>query len=89
MKKSAIDMLFDELCLDNIKATNLKGEVCEFKQIALIPYNEMLFTVLAEVHTDNIYIYMYDVDDDEEVLVLVEDDELIEEVLAEYDRLCA
>lgn len=89
MKKSAIDMLFDQVCRENIKGENMNGEAVEFEQIALIPYNEMLFAILVEVKTQEVCVYMYDTDEDGEVLVLIDDDELIEEVLDEYDRLCA
>ncbi|MBQ3001233.1 MAG: DUF1292 domain-containing protein [Bacilli bacterium] len=89
MKKSAIDMLFDQVCRENITGENMNGEAVEFEQIALIPYNEMLFAILVEVKTQEVCVYMYDTDEDGEVLVLIDDDELIDEIVEEYYRLCA
>ena len=82
-------MLFDQVCRENITGENMNGEAVEFEQIALIPYNEMLFAILVEVKTQEVCVYMYDTDEDGEVLVLIDDDELIDEIVEEYYRLCA
>lgn len=90
-----IDALFDEENSDNITLFNERDEEVEFEQIALIPLDENVYAILKPVKPiegvadDEAFTFEIAEEDGEESLRLVEDDEIIDRVFAEYDKLVA
>ena len=91
---NAIDALFDQDNNDNITLFNEKDEPVEFEQIALIPLNEVVYAILRPtqkiegVAEDEAFVFEI-VEDEEngDTLRLVEDDGIIEDVFADYNKL--
>ena len=91
---NAIDALFDQDNNDNITLFNEKDEPVEFEQIALIPLNEVVYAILRPtqkiegVADDEAFVFEI-VEDEEkgDTLRLVEDDGIIEDVFADYNKL--
>lgn len=88
-----IDALFDEENSENIVMYNQNDEPVEFEQVALIPLDERVFAILKPaqpvegVADDEAFTFEVVEEDGEEMLNLIEDDELIDRVFAEYDKL--
>ena len=91
MKKSPIDMIFDEDCNDNVFLKDENGQMIEFEQVAVIPLDEMIFVILHPVSEKEEvgYIFMYDIAGPNEVLEIVKDEDIIEAVWDCYDTLNA
>ena len=93
-EENAIDALFDQDNNDNITLFNEKDEPVEFEQIALIPLNEVVYAILRPtqkiegVADDEAFVFEI-VEDEEkgDTLRLVEDDGIIEDVFADYNKL--
>ena len=48
-ERSAIDMLLDEECTENIVMYDDKDQETEFEQIAIIPFNEKVYAILRPI----------------------------------------
>ena len=85
-----IAQIYDENNTDTIILYNEENEAVEFEQIALIPMDETDFVILhpvAEmegVADDEALVFAIEEVDGEEALVIVDDDEVIDAVFAEY-----
>lgn len=93
-EENAIDALFDPNNSANITLYNEKDEGVEFEQIAIIPLNERIYAILKPtekvegVADDEAFVF--EVVEDEELgdsLRLVEDDNVIDAVFADYNKL--
>lgn len=89
-----IDALFDQNNTDNIVLYNEKDEPVEFEQIAIIPQDDKVYAILRPtqkvegVADDEAFVF--EVVEDEEngdTIMLVEDDKVIDEVFASYNKL--
>ncbi len=92
--ENAIDALFDENNSDNITLYNDKDEAVEFEQIALIPMDEEVYAILRPVEAiegvadDEAFVFeIYEDEENGEALKLVEDDNIIDKVFEEYNKL--
>ena len=92
-ERSAIDMLLDEECTENIVMYDDKDQETEFEQIAIIPFNEKVYAILRpikpelELEEDEAFVFCIEEIDDEDCLLLVDNDKEINDVFAEYYRL--
>jgi hypothetical protein len=89
-----IEMLLDENNDDNIILYDEDGNPTEFEQIAIIPNEAGVFVILSPVTKiegvaeDEGMVFVIEEDDEGELfLTLVTDEEEIDAVFAEYDRL--
>lgn len=87
---SPIDAILDADNSDNIILYDENGTATEFEQIAVIPLDKKLYVILKPVVTipgmteDEALVFVIDEVDDTEILFIVTDDELIDEVFAQY-----
>ncbi len=91
---SAIDKLFDENNNDNIVLYNEKGVPTEFEQVALIPLEGKLYTILClanpndDIGQDEGIVFSIDIsDNNKKTLQIVSDDEIIGQVFDIYESL--
>lgn len=88
--KSPIDMLLDENCSDPIVLFDENNEEVAFDQIAVIPLNGDVYAILKPlgdfegVAEDEALVFVIAEEDDEDVLQVVEDDEIVDAVFAQY-----
>ena len=85
--KSPIEMLLDEENTENIVLYDENNKETEFEQIAIIPIEDKIYAILAQVGEEALSIFAVETIDDEDCIVLVEDDEIIEKVWDEYTEL--
>ena len=90
---SAIEKLFDENNNDNIVLYNKKGEATEFEQVAMIPYENKMYALLALVtpndsisEDEGIVFSVEENEDGKKWLKLVVDDGIIGGVFDIYDK---
>lgn len=87
------DQLFDENNRDNIILYSETGEAVEFEQIAVIPMYGKEYVILKPaaqmpgIGEDEALVFSVETVDGEECLVITEDDDVIDQVFAEYYRL--
>ena len=87
---SFIDMLMDENNKDNIVLLDSDGKEVEFSQVAVIPLKNKIYAILKPVSKmegvaeDEALVFLIDVIDDNECLVMVEDDKVIDAVFDGY-----
>ena len=93
-KVNPIDALFDPNNEENIVLYNEKDEAVEFEQIAIIPIAGVAYAILKPtLKIDGVAddeAFVFEVVEDEEngdTIRLVEDDKLIDEVFAEYNKM--
>ena len=95
MSKSPIEMIYDENCSDPIVLYNEDGKEVSFEQIALIPIEDKHYVILKplngfeELAEDEALVFVITEYAGEEVLEIVDDDEIIDDVFAEYYTLLA
>lgn len=92
-----IEQILDEENIENIVLYNEKDEPCEFEQIAVIPLeNEgkqdlyailLPVTPLAGIEEDEALVF--EVNERENVVRVCADDEIIDRVMTEYEKLLA
>jgi len=92
-ERSAIDMLLDENCSDNIFMYDENDKEVEFEQVAVIPFEEKVYAILhpliedSEFADDEAVVFVLEEIDDEDSLVLVEDEALIDKIYVIYYKL--
>ncbi len=92
-ERSAIEMLLDEECTENIIMYDDNDQETEFEQIAIIPLNEKVYAILRplkpelELEEDEALVFCIEELDDEDCLILVDNDKEIDKVFVEYYRL--
>ena len=95
MYTDPIDMLLDENCAEPIVMYNESNEPITFDQIAVIPFAGDTYAILKPlgefegVGEDEALVFVIAEQEDEDVLVIVEDDETINIVFAEYYKMLA
>ncbi len=92
-----IEQILDENNLDNIVLYNEKDEPYEFEQIAVIPLNDgdkqdlyailLPVTPLAGIEEDEALVF--EVNERENVVRVCADDNIIDQVMTEYEKLLA
>ena len=88
--KSPIEMLLDENCSDPIVLFDENNEEVAFDQIAVIPLNGDVYAILKPlgdfegVSEDEALVFVIAEEDDEDVLQVVEEDEIVDAVFAQY-----
>ena len=89
-----IDALFDEENSENITLYDEDGKAVEFEQIAVIPLKEQMYVILCPVDAeaiglgeDEAVVFAVIESDGEAQLEVVQEDEIIDAVFAEYYRL--
>lgn len=90
-----IEQILDENNIDNIVLYNEKNEPFEFEQIAIIPIengeNQDLYAILlpvtplAGISEDEAVVF--EVNEKENIIRVCENEEVIDQVLTEYERL--
>lgn len=89
----AIDKILDEDNNDNIFLYDDEDNELEFEQVALIPMDEKVYVILAPAHEmegigpDEGLVFVIEELDGEDVLTVVVEDEIIDAVFAEYEKL--
>ena len=93
-EKSVFDKLLDPNDESNIILYDEKEEGIEFEQIAIIPIKEEVYAILKPVEKmegleeDQALVFVLEeTEEGEELLNVVEDDEIIDVVFDEYDKL--
>ena len=93
-EKSVFDKLLDPNDESNIILYDEKEEEVEFEQIAIIPVKEEVYAILKPVkkmeglEEDQALVFVLEeTEEGEELLNVVEDDEIIDIVFDEYDKL--
>lgn len=90
---SIFDMIYDENNSDNLILYDDKNNPEEFEQVAYIPIEEKDYVILKPVKPfkgmkdDEAFVFEMIAEDDDEQLIPVTDDEIIDAVFAEYDKL--
>lgn len=92
-----IKQILDENNVDNITLYNEKNEPFEFEQIAIIPLgdeeNQTLYAILlpvtplAGIEEDEAVVF--EVKEEDNIIRACEDETIIDQVLAEYEKLLA
>ena len=92
--ENAIEALFDPNNTANITLYNEKDEAVEFEQVAIIPLNDRVYVILKPVEkvegVADDEAFVFEVVEDEEngdSLRLIEDDNVIDAVFADYNKL--
>ena len=93
-EKSVFDKLLDPNDDSNIILYDEKEEEVEFEQIAIIPVKEEVYAILKPVkkldglEDDQALVFsLEETEEGEELLNVVEDDDIIDIVFDEYDKL--
>lgn len=89
----AIDKILDEENTDNIVLYDDEDNEYEFEQVAIIPMDESVYVILAPVaemdgvEPDEGVVFVIEEKDDDAVLTVVTEDEIIDKVFVEYEKL--
>jgi len=93
-EKSVFDKLLDPNDDSNIILYDEKEEEVEFEQIAIIPVKEEVYAILKPVkkleglEDDQALVFVLEeTEEGEELLNIVEDDDIIDIVFDEYDKM--
>ena len=92
-ERSQIEMLLDENNNENLKLYDENNKETEFEQIAVIPLNEKIYSILKPVtkivgvNDDEALVFSIEEIDDEDCIVLVDDEKVVDEVFKEYYEL--
>lgn len=93
-EKSVFEQLLDPKDSSNIVIYDEENKAVEFEQIALIPVKEDVYVILKPVKKmngvaeDEGLVFQLEEDEDgEENLILIDDNDIIDLVFAEYDKL--
>ena len=91
---SIFDKLFDENNADRIVLYNNKGEALEFEQVAVIPYEGVVYIILHPVtkleglgEGEGLVFVIEEDEVEGEIMKLVVDEGIIDAVFDIYDRL--
>ena len=93
--KNAIEQLLDEENCETIYLrSNTTGEIDAFEQMAVIPYDKKLYAILVrkeDFDAGNLENggLVYQIDEKNERLDIVEDENIVFEVFDIYDKMCA
>jgi len=89
-----IEKILDENNCDNIVLYDEDGNAVEFEQVAVIPLDDSIYVILVPVteiegvgEDEGIVFVIEEDEDDEPLLSIVVEDDIIDAVFAEYDKL--
>lgn len=89
--KNVIDQILDENNSELISIKGNNGEIFKFEQVALIPIDDDLYTILHpiadDVLSDDVLVFKIVRKNNEAELVLEENEDLINEIFDEYYSL--
>ena len=96
--KEIYELLLKEDCFDNIELDDDDGKLFEMEQIGVIPLHGVVYAILNLLKIDGESVaeadrglVMFELDYDEEAdeyfVSTIEDDELFDEVIAEFEKL--
>ncbi|MBP5343335.1 hypothetical protein J6Y73_05360 [bacterium] len=91
MEKTALDILLDENCDDNFFLYDLDDKKIEFEQHAIIPLDDKIYCIakpvepLEGMEDDEAIVFL--IDEEKEELIEIVDEEIIEKLFVEYDKL--
>lgn len=93
-EKTVFEKLFDEKDDSNIVLYDEEENAVEFEQCAIIPVKEDVYAILKPVKTmegvgkDEALVFLLEeTEEGEQLLTVVEDNDVIDLVFAEYDKL--
>lgn len=93
-EKSVFDKLLDAEDNSNIVLYDESEKEVEFEQIAIIPIKEEVYAILrpieklGDLEEDQALVFLLEqTEEGEELLTVVEDDDIIDLVFEEYDKL--
>jgi len=90
---SIFDIIYDENNTQNIVLYNEKEEPVDFEQIAFIPLEEKDYVILKPINgfeslgEDEALVFEMVEEDNEQNLIMVVDDEILDAVFEEYNKL--
>ncbi len=84
---SPIDALFDEENTDNILMQNEDGDTVEFRQIAIISYDDKIYALLQPLNADDGTALVFEIDELMDELYIVEDDATVDAVFEIYNEM--
>lgn len=92
-EKTIYDILADPNDTDNVVLTDIDGEETEFEQIATIVLEDETYCILSPldengVASDEGWVFCLKDSEEQQLLELVTDEEIIDKVFGEYERLC-
>ncbi len=98
MERSAVEMILDEECNENIVLYDEDDNAIEFEQICVIPQvigedNVVIYVMLhpvsgvEDIEEDDALVFRIDDMDDEPMLILEDDQNVIDWVFSEYYAL--
>ncbi|MDD4184013.1 MAG: DUF1292 domain-containing protein [Candidatus Izemoplasmatales bacterium] len=96
--KEIYELLLSEETLDNIELTDDDGKIFELEQLGIIPLHGVVYAIMnlvkiegVEVKEEDQGLVMleldYDEESDEYFVSTIEDDDLFDEVLSEFEKL--
>ena len=93
---SMIEKILDENCNDNVVLYDEEDNAVEFEQVAVIPMNDSVYVLLVPVEPmegvgeDEAIVFVIEEDEDNEPLLsIVMEDDVVDAVFAEYEKLVA
>ncbi len=91
---SMIEKILDENCNDNVVLYDEEDNAVEFEQVAVIPMNDSVYVLLVPVEPmegvgeDEAIVFVIEEDEDNEPLLsIVMEDDVVDAVFAEYEKL--
>lgn len=91
MNKMDLSKILDEKNKEIIKISDIDGNVVKFEQIALINYEDELYTILHpienDVDEDEVMVFKIILDDGDGELIFVNDESLCNVIFDEYYKM--
>ena len=93
-ERSLTEKLLDPECDDDITLYDEDGNETVFGQVAIIPMDEKIYAILTPitpiegVGEDEGIVFLLDEIDDEEALSIVLEEDIVDRVFDEYEKLC-
>lgn len=91
MNKMDLSKILDEKNKEIIKISDIDGNVVKFEQIALINYEDELYTILHpienDVDEDEVMVFKIVLDDGDGELIFVNDESLCNVIFDEYYKM--
>ena len=96
MSDNIFDKIYDENNSENVVLYNEHGEPVEFEQVAVIPYEDVVYVILHPVtkleglgEDEGLVFTIVEDEVEGEIMKLVVDEDIIDAVFDIYDRLVA
>lgn len=89
-----IEKILDDNNSDDIAITNEEtGEEVVFEQIATIPYNDIVYSILSPRESNDVFtkgegiVFKIVQEDDDTILTIEEDDDIVDKIYDIYDEM--